>query len=475
VVGVLVVVALLAGLAIVLTRDGGDDTGDPTVAADTTEGEGDGDEGDGDPGPDPDALVDAGTHYDTIWGTPQPLASGVAESPVTVDEAEREVDCGRVLTCAATAVDDDVILAYPTVDGDGTTLDVERASAVDGTSVWGPVTVDTPPSAVALAWAGPNLLLATIEGEGDAAVRAYRGIDPASGEVLWTVTYSRGEGPIRASAQASQDVSVVMMTAVDPQGAAVGIDNRTGEELWRADGRVVHTDAEAAYLAVDGTVVAIELATGDERWTADVAVDEDGRSPAGRLGAVRDGVLVTVSGGEAVGLDVESGDEVWDERVPLSADGLDLGVVQAVAVAGGTVVVAARTGDVGISPSDGALVWREQRDPFIVPEETNLWIGTDDVLVVGQLGAVVRTIDPSDGAELLQVALSGGDGTALSSNAFTDGIVLLGAAGVTAFALDDLSELWTFPDFGEARTVTAVSGGVLVLGSGGITWLRALE
>lgn len=470
----LVAVLLVAGLVVALTRGGDDDTGDATGdATATTDADEDDVDGGGESGasealPDADALVADGTHYDTIWGTPQPLASGVDVSPVTVNGAEREVDCARPLTCAATAVDADVVLAHPTVDGDGTTLDVERASAVDGASRW-KVTIETPPSAVALAWAGPTLLLATVEGDD----RAYRGIDPRSGEVLWDAVYPRSEGPIRASAQPSQDVSVVMMTAVPDDSAAVGIDNGTGDELWRHEGRVVAVDEGAVYAAVGGSVVARDIETGEQLWGADVAVEDDGRSPAGRLGVVRGGVLVTVSGGEAVGLDVGSGEEVWDARVPLSADGLDLGLAQAVAVAGGHVVVAAQTGDVGIAPSDGTLVWREVREPFIVPEESNLWIGTDEVLVVGQLGGVVRTIDPADGAQLLQVAVTGGDGSALSSNAFTDGIVLLSGGGVKAFALDTLLELWTFPDFGEARTVTAVSGGVIVLGAGGITWLRA--
>ena len=53
--------------------------------------------------------------------------------------------------------------------------------------------------------------------------------------------------------------------------------------------------------------------------------------------------------------------------------------------------------------------------------------------------------------------------------------MLLSVVGVQAFAIDDLTELWSSPDFEGARTVTAVDGGVIVLSSGGIVWLRAPE
>jgi len=120
-------------------------------------------------------------------------------------------------------------------------------------------------------------------------------------------------------------------------------------------------------------------------------------------------------------------------------------------------------------------VWRESREPFIVPGETNLWIGTADVLVTGQLGGVMRTIDPATGAFLLQRSIIGGTGPALSSNGFTGGIVILTDEGAKAYALDTLLDLWASTDVGGYRTVTAVDGGVVVLGPGGISWLRAPE
>ena len=70
-------------------------------------------------------------------------------------------------------------------------------------------------------------------------------------------------------------------------------------------------------------------------------------------------------------------------------------------------------------------------------------------------------------------AIPGGEGRALSSNAFDGGVVLLTQEGVQAYGLDPLDDLWTSSDFEGARTVTAVDGGVVVLGPGGISWLRA--
>jgi outer membrane protein assembly factor BamB len=305
----------------------------------------------------------------------------------------------------------------------------------------------------------------------------YRAIDADSGDEVWDapVRYATALRSIRASAQASEAVSVVMFTAVEPQNEAVGLSNETGEELWRHEGRVLHTTDAAVFLAVDETVVARDIESGDELWTAPVPVDEEGQSPAGRLGVVRGDVLVTVSGGEAVGLDVASGEEVWTDRVPLSADGAELGVAQAVAVTGGNVVVAAETGDVGIAPAEGELVWREVRDPLIVGGETNVWIGTADTLVSGQLGGTLRTIDAATGATGDQIAIPLDEGQAKASNPFAEGIVLITQAGVQAYGVESLGELWTSADFEGARGVTAVDGGVIVLSSGGIVWLRAPE
>lgn len=452
-----VVLALvIVGLLVVATRSG-DDGGSTATPASTTA--------------DTTVPVVAGPTVEGIWGVPAAVATGLEADPAQVNQFEREVDCTSASTCSAVAVEEDVVLAYPS--DDGATTVVERVSAVDGTQVWG-IEADTPPLNVAVALSGPVLLLATTESPGGGDVRAYRAFDPATGEARWERTYSNEDRSIRPAAQPSDSVMLLMLTeAFDGRSGVAAIDYGTGEELWKEPGRTLSSDAGAVYSFVDGTVVARDLQSGATRWTyagGDLPIDEDGRSPAGRLGVVADDVLVTVSGGEVLGISTRDGTEVWDARAPLSAEGRDLGPPLVVSSAGGRAVVAATTGDMGVDPQSGRVAWREVRAPLVAGGDSNAWFGRDGSLTAGPLSASLRVLDLEDGSLTgVEVAPAGG----ISVSAEVDGVAVLADDGISGYDVD-LDPVWTNPDpAGEGAALVAVDGGVIVLGSGGISLFRA--
>jgi len=453
---VVLVVVLAAGIVVALARSGddesADDQRDPGSSAITT------------------APARSKGQIDTIWGAPAEAPSGVREAPATVDAFTRPVDCRGLLVCSAAALQDDVVLAY-SLDG-GATTHVERVSTVDGSVRWD-VDVDTPAEAMAVASAGPVVILASNQGDR----RFYRAFDPDDGRPLWENDYASSDRTIRASAQPSESTLVLMMTAAftGEEGAAgaVAIDYATGEELWVEEGRILTTDRRAAYVSLDGTVVARDIENGNVLWTAaDVPVDDDGRSPAGRLGAVVDDILVTVSGGEVLGLGIEDGTEAWDARVPLVAGDLPLGAAQVVSSVEGAVVVSASGGDLAVDPRSGTTRWNMARDPLVVSGASNVWFATADHLVAGQVGGTLRTLSLEDGSVAAGLQLGPGE-RAESASPIVDGVVVLADDGATAYGLGGLEELWRDPGLAGARALVAVDGGVVVVGDEAITLHRA--
>lgn len=464
---VLVAVAFLGGGLVVLTGDGGDDAGDPTAVRDRSETE----SADAEP-VDDGSSPRASDEVDGIWGTLAVAPSGTTEQPSVAWE-DSAADCGGTLLCAATPVEDDVVLAYPGATRDQ--LVVERVTTADRTETWRQV-LDTPASGVALSRAGPVLLLVTTEGDGDAQERVYRGLDPATGDPAWAepVRFGRAEGSTRATGQGSDEVSVVMLNEGPEGGPAVrAIDNATGEVLWTERGRMLAGDEAAVFASLDSTIEAYDIRTGEPVWeaAAEVQVDDAGADGVTRMGAVLDDVLVTVAGGEVLALGTEDGRDAWDDRQPLAGGTAALGAARGVSTAGGVAVVLAEGGDAGFDPRSGTPVWVEARDPLLEVGQPNVWVGTADRLLVGSLGSSVRLISTVDGSVVESVDVSAVPAS-LSSYAFAGGVALPSDTTVTAYDMDDLAVLWTATGLPGVRTVVTVEGGVVVLGAGGIHSLQ---
>ncbi len=453
---ILVVIALV--VLVVVASGGGDDgggdeptaasTGDPSAPGSTRE---------------PDEV-------ETIWGVRTQVPTGTDQEPAPVEAAARAVDCGGTLACAATEVDGDAIVAYP--DDEGALL-VERLAAADGSSRW---TEPVPTSAtnVALAPAGDVVLVVTTDPapDGSGSQRTYNALDPGTGGLVWGPrAFPADQRVVRPLDQASIEVSVLAGQGSDgPE--ALGLSNTTGEVLWTVPGIVVAADAATAYVADAGAVAAVDLASGDEAWRRDLAVVDDGSSPVTRMGVVLDDVLVTVTDDSVVGLATTDGSDAWTGP-PLSAEDAQVGAPLAVAAAGGLAVVAAEGGDLGVEPSTGTLAWRTARDPLVVGGEANVWVGTADRLVAGQLGAPIRVLATDQGGEELASIDSSPASPSLSSSAFQGGIALLGEDGITASSTEDLSPLWNVGDVAGAVTLVTIDGGVVVLGPDGVQMLSS--
>ncbi|WCO69182.1 serine/threonine-protein kinase [Iamia majanohamensis] len=455
---ILVVVALVV---LVVVATGGDSDGDADEATGGT----------GPAGSAPaTASVPGADEVDTIWGVRSPAPTGTAEQPAPVEAATRAVDCGGTLTCAATEVDGDAVVAYPDEQG---SLLVERLAAGDGSSEW-TEPVPTPASNVALAPAGDVVLVVTTEDapDGSGPQRTYNALDPGTGGLVWGPrSFPQDQRVVRALDQSSIEVSVLVASG-EAGPEVLGLSNTDGEVLWTAPGQVLATDARTAYVADGGAVAALELSSGDETWRRDLAVAADGASPVTRLGVAADDVLVTVTDDQVVGLATADGSDAWPGQ-PLSTTDAEVGAPVAVSAAGGRAVVAAEAGDLGIDPVSGEVAWRTARDPLLAEGEANVWVGTADRLVVGQLGAPVRVIATDQGGEELAAIDSSPASPSLSSFAFQGGIALLGEDGITASSTDDLSPLWNVEDVAGAVTLVAVDGGVVVLGPDGVQLLTA--
>lgn len=102
-------------------------------------------------------------------------------------------------------------------------------------------------------------------------------------------------------------------------GAAVGVDVTTGEELWerplegrarvQLDGRLVLSERDR--------LVAVDVRTGETRWETELASDVDGATSP----TLTDGLRLAVSGvrdGRATltAFDLASGGRLWDARLP---------------------------------------------------------------------------------------------------------------------------------------------------------------
>lgn len=452
---VAVALVVVAAVVVATLLDGDDTAGGPGTGSTV-------DPPDPDPGRAPDQI-------ETIWGVLTTVPTGPSEAPSAIEGGPGQVDCGATFQCGAASVDGEAVIAYP--DGSGT-LRVDRLTA-EGAEVWS-TPVDTPAANVSVVPTGEVLLVATVEDDPDSddpteELRAYWGLDAGSGDQLWgPTTFDDDLRTLRPTDQVSSKISILKVN--DPDGPEVlALDNATGEKLWTGPGRILTADATQVYLAGPG-VMARDLATGAPRWTSEVAVVGDGASPLGRLGVVADGVLVTVSGDGVVGLKVTDGTQAWAPQ-PLSDGGAQLGAALALSAASGLAVVVGQTGDLGIDPGSGTVEWRISRAPLLRQDEANIWIGTADRLLVGQLGGQLRLIATDQAGEELASVEIGAREPSRSSIAFEGGVALLTDDGITAYSTEDLSVRWSDATVAGARTLVTIDGGLVLLGPAGVSIL----
>lgn len=171
---------------------------------------------------------------------------------------------------------------------------------------------------------------------GDGLLPGLAALDRTTGEVRWT--YCSADQAWREVRGATDDIVYLDATMPDPAASAseygqlsavIAVDATSGAELWQvpvarpqlgwppgpfAGGRVVVVEVEDD----DGAaIVGLDARTGDQLWRADksdLGGTTGAMSPVAPLANTEDVVIVTVPSG-LVGLDRTSGEQVWSSEV----------------------------------------------------------------------------------------------------------------------------------------------------------------
>jgi outer membrane protein assembly factor BamB len=297
--------------------------------------------------------------------------------------------------------------------------------------------------------------------------RKVRGIEAASGRVIWEVE-TRGPNKARPAA-VGDDVLVGSM-----DGRLYRLRQRNGGLVWRSEliGRgdltsepVVWGD-RAFVTSTDNRLSAVSLVDGTVLW--DRARPHRGEfTITGQAGAavVGDNVVTGFSDGQLVAMAASDGATSW--AVDLSADQTEFTDVDATPVlVGETLVVSAySSGLYGIDPSDGAVLWQ-------LPGEAYGTAATLDRMVyVPQADGHVLAVDAADGSVLWRTTvLKGVPRTPAVTRRYVlvpverRLLVLDRGTGLVVTAYDDT--------YGFAATPEVAWGTVYTPGNGG--WLYAL-
>ncbi len=297
---------------------------------------------------------------------------------------------------------------------------------------------------------GGNLMVGQVIVAGEAlAVADESGLDAYSleGDVL-----SESPGATSGEALAVGDGIVVRN---DRQGAAIAVDLRTGDEIWRTTGWLAEVAEGVVYVCrgqdSDG-LTAIDPADGADVWQTDLPCES--LVVHGSLLTVI-GPDRTVDGGHRVTVvDAANGESVLDEALFDGIDDQVTGFDRAIAVGSNTVVagpqanlvvlaedgteVAREIDGLGVpmGEADGVAVFGsyEQLVGFDVTEQSELWarrvdafrsVSVDDgsVWLLNQAGAQVSRIDPLTGEALWSVPVGLTTSFDVASEGFTAYIV----------------------------------------------------
>ncbi len=228
------------------------------------------------------------------------------------------------------------------------------------------------------------------------ADRRVRGIEAATGRVLWEIE-TRGPNVARPTA-VDEDVLVGSM-----DGRLYRLHQRNGGLVWRSDliGRgdltsdIVTSGERAFVTTTDNRISALSLADGSVLW--DRSRPHRGEfTITGQAGPALHGdtVITGFSDGELVAMALSDGATVWS--ADLSNERTEFADVDSTPVmAGDTLVVSGyASGLYGVDPADGAILWQ-------VPGEAYGTVATLDRMVyVPQADGHVLAVDAADGEVL---------------------------------------------------------------------------
>ncbi|GAB3439924.1 outer membrane protein assembly factor BamB family protein [Actinophytocola sediminis] len=275
-----------------------------------------------------------------------------------------------------------------------------------------------------------------------------RALDPGTGTEKWRA---------RVPSTSGLDQTFPILTAVDDvvllsmEEILHAFDRTSGELRWRAENTVLLATGDGSAFAYDReigqeAVTSVDLATGKPRWRAELATLLPDHFPTDVDGAVATPEAVVILPGNtdvALGLDPVTGAVRWTV-VPRDADGIPLtDIAEATAVNDQVVFTGNLGDDVDIAAhdlDDGERRWALTGTDF--PAEELLLTQEGMVGVVGPSGGDLDARDLATGRSLWTVQSTGTYWLA----AIGDGVVYAGSrqdSELTAFAMDDGTELWT--------------------------------
>ncbi len=311
-----------------------------------------------------------------------------------------------------------------------------------------------------------------------ASVQSLRGIDPATGEELWS---GLGElpGRITATPVGIGDAIYLAGTETDAAGASIAwlaaLAAATGERRWH----LVEKGEDARSFSVGGgngdltlvargsndgsAVIGLNAATGETHWTAEFQrlVQRATLDPASRLVYAVEGNANEPN--DVVALDAATGEETWRFTAPTAGSAYILSVLDA------GVIIAADNRYWMLAAADGTSVWdAAAATGYVTTDDAFLTISTREA------GATVVAIGLADGAEQWAVDLTGTTVNPWTGMVAGDRLVLgtstdprNGSDGLLALDLTSGEEAWrvtlpsavTFDVGDEALYVTASFAG----------------
>ena len=446
--GGLVVLALVAGAVVLLSR------GDDDSAAPTTDGEV--------PAGEDDRLALAG-----IDGLPLPVPDPPAATPT--ERWAVPVDCAAGCVAAGTSERAVVVQA----DGRVVALDA-RADDAGAATLW--TTSVEPLLGSPRIEVLDHVILVGFVTEGDE--HAYTALDPDTGAVRWEVAIPdlAAVGPVHDAVADTIVFRGADPDDTEPDGLDVGsthvVDGSTGEIAWWVRGHVVGVTDELVVVADGQSIRARERGTGAVRWDEPVASGPMVATQGLPRAALLEDVLVAVADSEVVGLALDDGTERWRRDLPFtSRPGDGSGAVVAVPGDDDGAPVVVVSGDRGHSgyDVDGTERWTEVGLALLGDAEVPFWVGgSGRFLVAGEDGQV--SLFAPDGTLDEEVDL----GTVPGGRSWgvNDGqLVAVTDEGVVGLGLAALAQEWSISV--DATLAVPVREGVLIVSSDAATLHRS--
>ncbi len=214
--------------------------------------------------------------------------------------------------------------------------------------------------------------------------RRVRGLDAASGRVVWEVETRGPNGARPVDLGPHGAAGEVMVASLD--GRVYRLNQRNGREVWASQhpgtagitasptiaGRSGDPAARVFVTSLDDRLTALSFATGAKLWQVDRPQEQE-LTVTGQAGAAvaKDMVITGFSGGDLIAFAQEDGVTVWTaDLAGTDKQFVDVDTTpQVVEVSEGHVVIAGSfsRGLFGVGLDDGVILWKQAGTGFQTP------------------------------------------------------------------------------------------------------------